>query len=206
MRQVPVDGQARASGRHKGHAKKKSWPPRARARAGRRTHGAAHASLPPSPPAISPRLSQGFNWAGFNYGLGFMEGVGTPGSPAIAADFATAVYRQALLGFNLVRLPFRFDGLDAPPPSALARPCKAASRGAVRRALSFLAHFLAAYTTSWDGRDAVTALRERTTLPSPRAPVARPRWWRRTRPWFQSAREPSPGATSSSCRSASTMC
>lgn len=65
-----------------------------------------------------------------------MEGVGTPGSPAIAADFATAVYRQALLGFNLVRLPFRFDGLDAPPPSALARPCKAASRGAVRRALS----------------------------------------------------------------------
>ena len=68
--------------------------------------------------------------------MGFVEGIGEPGAPALVADFATAVYRQALLGFNLVRLPFRFEGLDGPPPTALAGPCKLASRGAVRRVMS----------------------------------------------------------------------
>ena len=38
------------------------------------------------------------------------------GSESITQDFATIVYRQQLLGFNAVRLPFSFQSLfDATP-------------------------------------------------------------------------------------------
>ena len=37
------------------------------------------------------------------------------GSESITQDFATVVYRQQLLGFNAVRLPFSFSIFDAPP-------------------------------------------------------------------------------------------
>jgi hypothetical protein len=108
--------------------------------------------------------AQGFNWAGFNYGMGFVEGVGEPGAPALASDFATAVYRQALLGFNLVRLPFRFAGLDAPPPTRLAFSCKPATVSQVRRVLSSNPF------PPFDDIDTAAM-----PLPRPRAPPARPR-------------------------------
>ena len=55
----------------------------------------------------------GFNWAGFNYiqyGMEFFEGL-HEGKDTATGDFATVVYRQQLLGFNLVRIPFRFASL-----------------------------------------------------------------------------------------------
>ena len=55
----------------------------------------------------------GFNWAGFNYiqyGMEFFEGL-QEGTSTGTGDFATVVYRQQLLGFNLVRIPFRFASL-----------------------------------------------------------------------------------------------
>jgi len=55
----------------------------------------------------------GFNWAGFNYiqyGMEFFEGL-HEGRDTATGDFATVVYRQQLLGFNLVRIPFRFASL-----------------------------------------------------------------------------------------------
>lgn len=55
----------------------------------------------------------GFNWAGFNYiqyGMEFFEGL-QEGRDTATGDFATVVYRQQLLGFNLVRIPFRFASL-----------------------------------------------------------------------------------------------
>ena len=63
--------------------------------------------------AGTPLDLHGFNWAGFNYiqyGMEFFEGLQEGGETA-TGDFATVVYRQQLLGFNLVRIPFRFASL-----------------------------------------------------------------------------------------------
>ena len=55
---------------------------------------------------------------------------------SLAGDFATVVYRQSLLGFNLVRIPFRFATLDERPRSTLARSCTLTSRQAVKNTVS----------------------------------------------------------------------
>ena len=55
---------------------------------------------------------------------------------SLAGDFATMVYRQSLLGFNLVRIPFRFASLDDRPRFTLARGCTLATRQAVKNTVS----------------------------------------------------------------------
>lgn len=55
---------------------------------------------------------------------------------ALSGDFATVVYRQSLLGFNLVRIPFRFATLDERPRSSLAHNCALPSRQAVKNTVS----------------------------------------------------------------------
>ena len=41
----------------------------------------------------------------------------------LAADFATVVYRQQLLGFNAVRLPFSFQDLLTLKPQNFVQSC-----------------------------------------------------------------------------------
>lgn len=43
-----------------------------------------------------------------------VDGLDAGNGTWLAADFATIVYRMKLLGFNAVRLPFRFSDLEAP--------------------------------------------------------------------------------------------
>ena len=57
----------------------------------------------------------GFSWFGFNSGTTMMDGLW--GGPALGSDFATAVWRQKLLGFNAVRLPFSFAEFSKTPRS-----------------------------------------------------------------------------------------
>ena len=49
---------------------------------------------------------QAFNWAGWDDGTTFQGGL-YPYRSTLYGDFATAVYRAQLLGFNAVRLPLR---------------------------------------------------------------------------------------------------
>uniref|UniRef100_A0A383VWA1 Glycoside hydrolase family 5 domain-containing protein n=1 Tax=Tetradesmus obliquus TaxID=3088 RepID=A0A383VWA1_TETOB len=64
----------------------------------------------------------GVNWFGFNNGKTMVDGLDAGNGTWLAADFATIVYRMKLLGFNAVRLPFRFSDLEA-PTTDYARPC-----------------------------------------------------------------------------------
>lgn len=50
---------------------------------------------------------QAFNWNGFQDGTTFVGGLYGNLSTSVG-DFATVVYRAQLLGFNAVRLPFRY--------------------------------------------------------------------------------------------------
>lgn len=58
---------------------------------------------------------KGVNWFGFNNGGTMVDGLW--GGPGLMSDFATVVWRQKLLGFNAVRLPFSFQDLNKPPRS-----------------------------------------------------------------------------------------
>ncbi|KAK9918033.1 hypothetical protein WJX75_000696 [Coccomyxa subellipsoidea] len=55
-----------------------------------------------------------FNWGGFDDGSTFLSGLYGNRSVDVG-DMATVVYRAQLLGFNAVRLPFRFSDLNLPP-------------------------------------------------------------------------------------------
>jgi aryl-phospho-beta-D-glucosidase BglC (GH1 family) len=61
-----------------------------------------------------PSNLKGFSWFGFNTGNTMVEGLW--GRTALSTDFATVVYRQQLLGFNAVRLPFSFKDLFSSVP------------------------------------------------------------------------------------------
>ena len=67
---------------------------------------------------------KGINWFGFEYnGHSMVDGLSF-GSSSISQDFATVVYRQQLLGFNTVRLPFSFENLfGGALPQSWAQPC-----------------------------------------------------------------------------------
>lgn len=56
---------------------------------------------------------QGFSWSGFENGITMVEGLTksfvNPKDIALTGDFGTVVHRQQALGFNAVRLPFRWD-------------------------------------------------------------------------------------------------
>lgn len=47
-------------------------------------------------------------------GKTMVDGLDAGNGTWLAADFATIVYRLKLLGFNAVRLPFKFSDLEAP--------------------------------------------------------------------------------------------
>ena len=58
---------------------------------------------------------QGFNWFGFNVGQTMVDGLyqnyANPRNFTQVGDFSTIVYRQQALGFNAVRLPFRYSSI-----------------------------------------------------------------------------------------------
>ena len=62
----------------------------------------------------------GVNFFGFNTPNATLHGLW--GSDPIGSDFQTIVWRQKLLGFNAVRLPFSFKSF-AGTPQATAKPC-----------------------------------------------------------------------------------
>lgn len=72
-----------------------------------------------------PLVMKGINWFGFEYsGHSMVDGLSF-GSSSISQDFATIVYRQQLLGFNTVRLPFSFQNLfEGAVPQSWTIPCK----------------------------------------------------------------------------------
>ncbi|KAI8463780.1 MAG: hypothetical protein J3K34DRAFT_135487 [Monoraphidium minutum] len=72
----------------------------------------------------SPVTLAGITWPGFDSGATFVAGLAPRAQPSWNdSDFATAVARLRLLGFNAVRLPFTFDGLQsAPQDVAVACP------------------------------------------------------------------------------------
>ena len=57
---------------------------------------------------------QAFTWGWFDDGTTFVNGLWND-STTLGGDFATIVYRAQLLGFNAVRLPFRFSELNMQP-------------------------------------------------------------------------------------------
>jgi hypothetical protein len=63
----------------------------------------------------------GLNFFGFNNGQTMVDGIW--GGPSLALDFATVAYRQQLLGFNAVRLPFSFKDLINLKPKNFAQAC-----------------------------------------------------------------------------------
>lgn len=72
----------------------------------------------------APAALAGVNWPGFESGATFVAGLGVQKQPTWAgSDFAAAAASLRLLGFNAVRLPFTFDGLQAAPQD-VARPCE----------------------------------------------------------------------------------
>ena len=60
------------------------------------------------------RPTQAFTWSGFEDGTTFLKNLWTDNT-TLGGDFATVVYRAQLLGFNAVRLPFRFSDLNMQP-------------------------------------------------------------------------------------------
>jgi hypothetical protein len=52
--------------------------------------------------------------AALQNGKTMVDGLDAANGTWLAADFATIVFRMKLLGFNAVRLPFRFTDLEAP--------------------------------------------------------------------------------------------
>ena len=58
--------------------------------------------------------TQAFTWSGFEDGTTFLKNLWTDNT-TLGGDFATVVYRAQLLGFNAVRLPFRFSDLNMQP-------------------------------------------------------------------------------------------
>jgi aryl-phospho-beta-D-glucosidase BglC (GH1 family) len=64
---------------------------------------------------------KGFNWFGFNNGQTMVDGLWS--NDALSGDFATVVWRQKLLGFNAVRLPFSFKDFDKPTRSFVHEYC-----------------------------------------------------------------------------------
>jgi aryl-phospho-beta-D-glucosidase BglC (GH1 family) len=63
----------------------------------------------------------GFSYFGFNNQQTMVDGLW--GGPAIGLDFASIVYRQQLLGFNAVRLPFSFKDLLNLKPRNFTQNC-----------------------------------------------------------------------------------
>jgi aryl-phospho-beta-D-glucosidase BglC (GH1 family) len=59
----------------------------------------------------APVALRGLNWFGFNVGMGMVDGLWA-GGHAAATDFGLIAYQIRLLGYNAVRLPFRWKDLN----------------------------------------------------------------------------------------------
>jgi aryl-phospho-beta-D-glucosidase BglC (GH1 family) len=71
----------------------------------------------------NPVVLKGFSWFGFNVdNTSMVYGIKDNATPS-PKDFAHTVWRQRLLGFNAVRLPFSFWCLDNSVPSNLVYSC-----------------------------------------------------------------------------------
>ena len=75
--------------------------------------------------AGDPIALHGFSWFGFNNGDTMVDGLW--GSDPVGSDFANAVWRQKLLGFNAVRLPFSFKDMQLTPRN-FTQACGSASK------------------------------------------------------------------------------
>ena len=74
--------------------------------------------------ALALQYMQAFNWGGFDDGSTFLGGLYVNRSIGVG-DMAMVVYRAQLLGFNAVRLPFRYVlGIDAPCYFSMAPPAQ----------------------------------------------------------------------------------
>jgi hypothetical protein len=72
----------------------------------------------------APVAIKGINWFGFNNGQGSVDGLWAGGSDA-ATDFLQLVYQVRLLGFNAVRVPFRWGragGVEAGSAAGWGHP------------------------------------------------------------------------------------
>jgi hypothetical protein len=69
----------------------------------------------------NPIAFKAFSWFGFNNGDTMVDGLWGNSTPLVF-DFATVVYRQQLLGFNAVRLPFSFTNFTIVPQN-FEQPC-----------------------------------------------------------------------------------
>ena len=70
-----------------------------------------------------PLSLKGFNYFGFETAGGSMVDGLWESSDSMVLDFATIVRRQALLGFNAVRLPFSFKNLFGGSPKSYTQSC-----------------------------------------------------------------------------------
>jgi hypothetical protein len=87
------------------------------------------ARLVAGPNGSAPVVLRGITWPGFDAGATFVAGLGGQSNRTWSGgDFATALHVLRLLGFNAVRLPFTFDGLQSAPLD-VARPCPSAPPG-----------------------------------------------------------------------------
>ncbi|KAK9846255.1 hypothetical protein WJX81_000135 [Elliptochloris bilobata] len=98
--------------------------------------GAAPAPAPAAPAELplQPVQIKAFSWYGFNDGSTMVGGLWA-GSHTQVGDFATVVYRAQLLGFNAVRLPFRFSDLNLPAKN-WTFPCTQDTLGMIKGNLS----------------------------------------------------------------------
>lgn len=85
----------------------------------------------------TPAQIRGINWFGFNVGQTMVDGLWAGYTNATVGDFPTVLKRIKLLGFNGLRLPFTFAGLDAAPKTSLyVTGCKADTTTQFRAAVT----------------------------------------------------------------------
>jgi len=102
---------------------------------GRRTTTTTTTKTPPTL-RRAPVTLHGINWFGFNTAYGGAEGLWLHNAPDAASDYFAALRQLKALGFNALRLPFRFGDLDAPAAAARGPPlgrCRRLSEWQTRR-------------------------------------------------------------------------
>ncbi|KAF8057110.1 PRY3 [Scenedesmus sp. PABB004] len=80
------------------------------------------------------KFLHGINWFGFNNAQTMVDGLWA-GQTSLTKDFSTQVYRQMLLGFNAVRLPFSFRDFALPGRTDY-NWCTPASEDDIRRSVT----------------------------------------------------------------------
>ncbi|KAI8468681.1 MAG: glycoside hydrolase superfamily [Monoraphidium minutum] len=81
-----------------------------------------------------PVTIRGVNWFGFNVGMGAVDGLWAGGTDQ-ATDFLEMVRQIRVLGFNAVRLPFRFEDLRSHAPDR-TRHCRPSPEWQLKRRLT----------------------------------------------------------------------